>query len=250
MTALLDAKTMHFLSNTSAASLSTQLVRRGFNNVAIRNVSPVHRGLPPMIGPAYTVRYIPAREDMDGYGSGGDPNNLQRQAIEKIPSGNVLVFDCRGNSDIAGIGAILCRRLQHRGVAGVVLDGGVRDTTSIAEFGFPVYCQRPSVPPNYVGHHAADLQVPISCGGVPIYPGDILFGDGETVVVIPASKVVEVAEDAFEMEEREKYLLGQIEAGRSIVGVYPPSEETMQEYKEWKARPLNGTAVGRGPNYD
>lgn len=234
MTILSDLTTSR-LADCSSASVSTQLVKRGFRNIAIRGVMPIRPGLPRMIGPAFTVRYIPAREDLDAYGSGGDPTNKQRQAIEQVPEGAVMVLDCRNVSDVAGMGAILCRRLQMRGAAGVVLDGGVRDTMSIRGFTIPVYCQGPSAPPNYAGHHAADIQVPIACGGVAVYPGDILFGDDEAVIVIPAHIVDDVAEEAWEMEEREKFLLTEIEAGRTIVGVYPPNEETMQKYRLWQA---------------
>jgi regulator of RNase E activity RraA len=233
MTALTPA--LHaLLATCSAASVSTQLVKRGFRNTAVRGVRPINAGLPRMVGPAFTVRYIPAREDLDAYGSGGDPSNKQRQAVEEMPAGCVMVLDCRRDADIAGMGAILCRRLQMRGAAGVVLDGGVRDTASIRDFTIPVYCGGPAAPANYVGHHAADLQVPVACGGVAVYPGDIVFGDAEAVIIIPAHMLDEVAHEAAEMEERERFLLTEIEAGRSIVGVYPPSQQTMERYKAWQ----------------
>jgi regulator of RNase E activity RraA len=217
-------------SRCSSASISTQLVRRGLRNVAIRGVSPLNPNLPPMVGPAFTMRYVPAREDIDAYGSGGDPANIQRQAIELAPSGHVFVADCRGNADIAGIGAILARRLLQRGLCGVVLDGGVRDTVTCAAAPLPVYCIGASAPPNYAGHHAADMDVVIACGGVAVYPGDIVFGDSEAVVVVPRHLAVEVAADAAEMELRERFLMLEIEKGRSIKGVYPPDDETMQRY--------------------
>jgi regulator of RNase E activity RraA len=216
---------------TSSASISTQLVRRGLRNVAVRGVLPLRRDMPTMVGPAYTLRYIPAREDLDAYGSGGDPANVQRQAIEAVPAGRVLVMDCRGRTDIAGIGAILARRLQQRSVHGVVLDGGVRDTRAFEQMALPVYCAGPSAPPNYAGHHAADMNVPIACGGVAVYPGDIVFGDSEAVIVIPRQLAEEVAADAMEMERRERFLFKEIEAGRSIRGVYPPDEETTARYQ-------------------
>lgn len=214
----------------SAASISTQLIRRGLRNVAVRGVAPLRRDLPPMVGPAFTMRYVPAREDIDAYGSGGDPANIQRQAIELSPAGHVFVADCRGAADVAGIGAILARRLMQRGLTGVVLDGGVRDTLSLAATAFPVYCAGPAVPPNYAGHHAADMDVVIACGGVAVYPGDIVFGDGEAVVVVPRHLAVEIAADAQEMERRERFLYKEIEAGRSIKGVYPPDEDTLARY--------------------
>ena len=224
------------LQRTSSASLSTQLIRRGLRNVAIRGVRPLNPALPPMVGPAYTLRYVPAREDLDAYGSGGDPNNIQRQAIEVSPAGYVMVVDCRGNTDIAGIGSILARRLFHRGLKGVVLDGGVRDTVGIAATAFPVYCAGPAVPPNYAGHHAADMNVVVACGGVAVYPGDIVFGDAEAVVVIPRHLAEEIASDAAEMEIRERFLYREIESGRSIKGVYPPDADTTRRYAEARER--------------
>jgi regulator of RNase E activity RraA len=224
------------LTGCSAASISTQLIRKGLRNVAIRGVRPLRRDLPPMIGPAFTMRYVPAREDIDKYGSGGDPTNVQRLAVEQSPTGHVFVADCRGATDIAGIGAILARRLQLRGLTGVVLDGGVRDTGAIAGTDFPVYCAGPSVPPNYAGHHAADMNVVVSCGGVAVYPGDIVFGDGEAVVVIPRHLVDEIAHEAAEMEVRERFLYREIESGRSIKGVYPPDEDTLRRYAAARER--------------
>lgn len=221
------------LSRCSAASVSTQLVKRGFRNSAIRGVAPLRRDLPPMIGSAFTLRYIPAREDLDVYGRSNDPSSPQRQAIELAPAGCVLVVDCRGDATVAGIGSILTRRLEVRGLAGVVLDGGVRDTTSIGAFKIPVYCSGPAAPANFVGHHAADYGLPISCGGVPIYPEDIIFGDAEAVIVIPRHLANEVAEEAAAMERREVFLMNEIADGRSIVGVYPPDEETLRNYEAW-----------------
>jgi len=219
----------------SSASLSTQLVRRGLRNVAIRGVRPIRADLPPMVGPAFTLRYVPAREDLDAYGSGGDPSNVQRQAIEAIPAGRVFVVDCRGSTDVAGIGAILGRRLVTRGVKGVVLDGGVRDTRAFESIDLPTYCAGPSAPPNYAGHHAADMDVVVSCGGVAVYPGDVIFGDSEAVIVVPRHLAAEVAADAAEMERRERFLFKEIESGRSIKGVYPPDEDTTRRYTEAKA---------------
>jgi len=184
-----------------------------------------------MVGPAFTLRYIPAREDLDRYGTGGDPHNAQRQAIELVPEGAVFVLDCRGDDSIAGIGAILTRRLQARGVAGVVMDGGVRDSNSVATFDIPVYCSGPSAPPNYAGHHAVEFGTPISCGGVAVYPGDIMLGDAEAVVAIPRHLVAEIAEEGEAMERREAFLMCEIVAGRSIVGVYPPDSDTLERYR-------------------
>ncbi|MBX9907491.1 MAG: ribonuclease activity regulator RraA [Beijerinckiaceae bacterium] len=229
----ISADLRHAFSQCSSATLSTLLVKRGLRNTAIRGVRPLRPGLPPMVGPAFTLRYIPAREDIDAYGSGGDPANLQRQAIEIAPGGHVFVVDCRGDADIAGIGSILVRRLRERGLRGVVLDGGVRDTTAIAGFDLPVYCAGAAAPPNYAGHHAADIDVPVTCGGVAVYPGDIVFGDSEAVIVVPRHLAEEIATEGAAMERRERFLITEIEAGRSIVGVYPPDAATVARYEAW-----------------
>lgn len=232
------------LRRCSSASVSTQLVRRGFRNVAVAGVAPLRADQQPMVGPAFTLRYVPAREDLDVYGKSNDPMTPQRRAIEVTPAGHVLVIDCRREREIAGIGSILARRLQERGVTGIVLDGGVRDTVSISGFEIPVYCAGPAAPPNFVGHHAVDLNVPVACGGVAVYPGDVIFGDAEAVLVIPAHVADEVAIDALAMEEREVFLLEEIVSGRSIVGVYPPDAETMARYAEW-SRKRGGSAVAQ-----
>ena len=220
------------LQACSTATVTTLLVKRGLRNTAIRDVKPLRPGLPRMVGPAFTLRYIPAREDLDAYGSGGSPDNQQRKAIELAPSGSVFIVDCRSDASIAGIGAILARRLQARGLAGVVMDGGVRDTATVATFDIPVYCKGGAAPPNYAGHHAADFGQPISCGGVAVYPGDIILGDSEAVVVIPRHLAEEVAAEGEAMERREAFLMQEIAAGRSIVGVYPPNADTMARYAE------------------
>jgi regulator of RNase E activity RraA len=226
--------TRQLLMQCSSATLSTLLVKRGLRNTAVRGVRPLRPGLPPMVGPAFTLRYIPAREDLDAYGSGGDPANLQRQAIEIAPAGHVFIVDCRNDPHVAGIGSILARRLHERGLTGIVLDGGVRDTGSIAGFDIPCYCAGAAAPPNYSGHHAAEINGAISCGGVAVYPGDIVFGDNEAVIVVPRHLAHELAVEGAEMESRERFLIREIEAGRSIAGVYPPDAETMRRYEAWR----------------
>lgn len=237
-TGALPPELVALLMQTSSATLSTQLIRRGLRNVAIRGVQPLRRDLPPMVGAAFTLRYVPAREDIDAYGSGGDPSNIQRQAIEAIPADHVFVMDCRGAADVAGIGSILARRLLARGVRGVVLDGGVRDTPAFTSIDLPTYCAGPAVPPNYAGHHAADMNVVVACGGVAVYPGDVVFGDAEAVVVIPRHLAADVAADAAEQERRERFLFKEIQAGRAIRGVYPPDEDTLRRYNDAKAAGL------------
>lgn len=230
----LDSSVRAKLARTNSATLSTLLLKRGLRNTAIRGVRPLSNQEKPMIGPAVTVRYIPAREDIDGSTYSSDPSNHQRKAIDTIPDGHVLVFDCRALADVAGIGAMLARRLVYRNAAGMVLDGGVRDTADIASLGFPTYCLGPAAPANLVAHHASDMNQPIACGGVAVYPGDIIFGDSEAVIVIPREYVDEIADEAVAMEEQEEFLKTEIESGRSTLGVYPPNEETLVRYAEWQ----------------
>ncbi|AFL51000.1 regulator of RNase E activity RraA [Sinorhizobium fredii] len=231
---VLDPTIYSKLLRTSSASLSTLLLKRGLRNTAVRGVRPLATLGRPMIGPAVTVRYIPAREDIDGSTYSSDPSNHQRKAIDTIPEGHVLVFDCRCVAEVAGIGAMLARRLVYRNAAGMVLDGGVRDTADIGKLGFPTFCTGPAAPANLVAHHAADMNQPIACGGVAVYPGDIIFGDSEAVIVIPREYVNEIADEAIAIEEQEEFLKAEIESGKPTLGVYPPNAETLERYDFWR----------------
>ncbi|PCD66371.1 ribonuclease activity regulator RraA [Rhizobium phaseoli] len=221
------------LLRTNSASLSSLLLKRGLRNTAVRGVRPLAAAEKPMVGPAVTVRYIPAREDIDGSSYSSDPSNQQRKAIDTIPEGHVLVFDCRSIAEIAGIGAVLARRLVYRGCAGLVLDGGVRDTADMAQLGLPTYCLGPAAPANFA-HHASDMNQPIACGGVAVYPDDIVFGDAEAVIIIPRKYVREIADEAVAMEEQEEFLKLEIESGKPTLGVYPPNQETLERYEAWR----------------
>lgn len=233
MTAL-SAGTIAKLKTTNSATLSTLLLKRGLRNTAVRGVRPLRTDMPPMVGPAVTVRYIPAREDIDGSEYSSSPDNFQRKAIDTIDADHVLVLDCRGLADIAGIGAVLVRRLIYRQVAGIVLDGGVRDSMDIAALGLPAFCTGPAAPANLVAHHASDMNQPIACGGVAVYPDDVMFGDAEAVIVIPRKWADELADEAVAMDEQEEFLKREIESGRSTFGVYPPNPETVARYQEWR----------------
>lgn len=229
----LSAETIAKLKTTNSATLSTLLLKRGLRNTAIRGVRPLRTDLEPMVGPALTVRYIPAREDIDGSEYSSSPDNYQRKAIDTIEPGHVLVLDCRNMPDIAGIGAVLLRRLIYRQVAGVVLDGGVRDTMDIAQLGLPTFCTGSAAPANLVAHHASDMNQPIACGGVAVYPDDIMFGDAEAVIVIPRKWADEIADEAVAMDQQEEFLKLEIESGKSTFGVYPPNAETEKRYRAW-----------------
>ena len=224
------------LKKVSTATLTTVLFKRGLRNTYIQGIGPLNPDAPPMVGEAYTLRYIPAREDIDVIEVFKDPSHPQRKAVEAIPPGHVLVMDCRGDASVASAGSILVTRMMVRGAAGVVSDGGLRDSPEIAQLPFPTYCAGPSAPTNLIKHHAVDLNVPIGCGGVPVFPGDIVVGDGEGVVVIPANIADDVAREAADQDVFETFVSEKVRAGASIVGLYPPNEATQKEYAQWRAK--------------
>ncbi len=233
MTALSD-DTRRKLAACSSATLSTQLFKRGLRNQVLQGVGRQTPGAPTMVGEAFTLRNIPAREDIDHIGVYDNPEHPQRKAIEIAPPGSVLVIDCRGDARSASAGGILVRRLEVRGVAGLVTDGGLRDTPEIAQRAFPVYCKAPSAPISLITQHAVESNVPIACGGVAVYPGDVIVGDGEAVIVIPRGIAAEVAADTFEQEKLEEFVQLEIAAGRPLPGTYPPNAETKARYQTWK----------------
>jgi regulator of RNase E activity RraA len=231
-----DSRTLKMLKSVSTSTLTTLLYKRGFRNVFIQGARPLKTGQ-KLAGPAYTLRYIPSREDLDGVDAFRDPRHPQRVAIEEIPPGAVLVMDCRGDTSVASAGSILATRLQVRGAAGIVTDGGLRDATGIARLDIPAWCSGPSAPTNLIRHHALDLNAPIGCGGVPVYPGDIMVGDDDGVVCIPAHLADEVAHDAVEMERFEDFVLEEVAGGATIIGLYPPTApETRARYEAWLAK--------------
>jgi regulator of RNase E activity RraA len=222
------------LLKVSTATLTTVMMKRGFKNVFLQKVVPISAGTQRMVGPAYTLRYIPAREDLDHIGAFKDREHPQRKAVEEIPPGHVLVMDCRGDASAASAGSILVTRLMMRGVAGVVTDGGLRDSPEIAALAIPCYFQGMSAPTNLIKHHALDINNPIGCGGVPVFPGDIMVGDGEGVVVIPAHLAEDVAAEAIEQDWFETFVTEKVREGRSILGLYPPDEASQAEYLQWR----------------
>jgi regulator of RNase E activity RraA len=229
-------ETLALLRQTSTPTLTTQLFKRGLRNTFIQGVSRLnHDRTPVMVGEAYTLRYIPAREDLNGPAEYADRSHPQRRAIEDCPPGAVLVADCRRDTSAASGGDILMTRLAGRGVGGMVTDGGMRDTANIAKLAMPVYIGAPSAPASFHGHAAVDANVPIACGGVPVYPGDVLVGDADGVVVIPRHLAEEVARDAAEQERFEAWVLDEVRAGRPIFGLYPPDDETRRRYEASRA---------------
>src|SRR6478735_4890902 len=231
----LSAKTKERLSNVSTATLCTALFKRGFRNVYIQGISRLTEPSGGnLVGPAFTMRNIPAREDLDHIGVFENPEHPQRKGIESVPPGHVLVIDCRGETRVASGGQILTTRLKVRGAAGLVSDGPVRDSGAIAGMDFPVYCAGGSAPLNLIHHHAIDLDVPIGCGGVAVYPGDVIVGDDEGVAVIPRHLADEVAADAEQQEEMEAFILERIQGGAPLPGTYPPNAETRAAYEAWR----------------
>ena len=216
----------------STATLTTTLKQFGLSRSFMHGVAPL-RPIMKMAGPAFTLRYIPAREDLDA----GEIDNLkdaQRVGIEEIGIGEVFVIDARGDTRAGTMGDILATRLFKRGAAGVVTDGAFRDSPSIAEIGIPAFAAAMNAHSNKTVHHPSEIQVPIACGEVAVLPGDIIVGDAEGVVVVPVQLAAEVAQIAVEMETRERFLLKKIQSGARIVGTYPPDESTLAEYEAWK----------------
>jgi regulator of RNase E activity RraA len=230
-------ETLDLLRQVSTATLTTQLFKRGLRNTFLQGVAPLvkpAKDAPNMVGPAFTLRSIPAREDIDHLGVFQNPDHPQRKAVETAPPGSVLIQDCRGEKAVASTGSILMTRLKIRGVAGMVSDGCVRDSGSIGEIGLPLFCAGAAAPLNLAKHHAVDMNVPIACGGVAVYPGDIVVGDVDGVVIVPREMAEQVARDAHEQEIMEAFLSARIEGGAMLRGTYPPDEQTLAAYREWR----------------
>jgi regulator of RNase E activity RraA len=223
----------------STATLCTALFKRGLRNQFIQDVRPVNTQrdakAPNMVGEAFTLRYIPAREDLNPISVFQDREHPQRKAVETCPPGAVFVIDSRKDPRAASAGSILVTRLMKRGVAGIVTDGGFRDSPEIALLGIPAYHCRPSAPTNLTVHQALDINVPIGCGDAPVWPGDVIVGDGEGVVVIPAHLADEIADEATEMTAFEDFVTERVQQGDSILGLYPPTDErNREEFAAWR----------------
>ena len=229
----MNPTTKQQLMSVSTATLCTALFKRGLHHQFIQGVLPLNPGLPNMVGEAYTLRYMPAREDLNTIEVFKNREHPQRKAIEECPPGAVLVVDSRKDARAASAGGILVTRLMKRGVAGIVTDGGFRDSPDIARLPFPVYHQRPAAPTNLTVHQAIDINVPIGCGDAPVFPGDVVVGDGEGV--IPAHLADEVAAEAVEMTAFEDFVQEKVMEGRSILGLYPPTDEQSRvDFAAWR----------------
>lgn len=219
----------------STATLCTALFKRGLRNQFIQDVRPLGSKAKNMVGQAFTLRYIPAREDLNQLAVFQNPDHPQRAAVEQCPPGCVLVMDSRKDPRAASAGSILVSRLMVRGVAGVVTDGGFRDSPEIADLDIPAYHSRPSAPTNLTLHQALDINVPIGCGDVAVWPGDVVVGDREGVVIVPAGIAEEIADEAVEMTAFEDFVTEEVLKGRSIIGLYPPTkEQTKADFAAWR----------------
>jgi regulator of RNase E activity RraA len=228
-------ETQQKLMGVSTATLCTALFKRGLHHQFIQDVHPLNANLPNMVGEAYTLRYMPAREDLNTIEVFKNREHPQRKAVEECPPGAVFVIDSRKDARAASAGGILVARLMKRGVAGIVTDGGFRDSPEIARLAIPAYHQRPAAPTNLTVHQAIDINVPVGCGDAPVFPGDVVVGDGEGVVVIPAHLADEVATEAVEMTAFEDFVQEKVMEGRSILGLYPPTDEQSRvDFAAWR----------------
>ena len=231
----LQDSTRDQLRRVSVATLTTALFKRGLRNQFIQDVHPLNPDAGNMVGEAFTLRYMPAREDLNAITVFRDREHPQRKAVEDCPPGAVMVIDSRKDARAASAGSILVTRLMMRGVAGVVTDGGFRDSQEIARLAIPAYHHRAASPTNLTLHQAIDINVPIGCGDAPVFPGDVIVGDSEGVVVLPAHLAVELADEAVEMTAFEDFVTEEVLKGRSILGLYPATDErTAGEFAAWR----------------
>lgn len=231
MEAKLRERTRELLLEVSTATLTTQLVHHGLTNCFIRGLQPL-RGDLRLVGQAFTLRYVPVRGELEHARARFDnTTNVQRLAVERIGPGEVLVIDARGELGSASFGHIIATRIMRRGAAGLVTDGSLRDSAGLRSLDLPSYCREAHAAASSLRHHPVELQVPIGCGGVLVEPGDVVVGDQDGVVVFPLTLAEEVAEAGYAQERLEEYLWERVNAGESILGVYPPSDETLAAWR-------------------
>lgn len=233
-TGYLSAAAHEALRHASTATITTQLLKRGFRNTFLAGLTAIRPEM-RMVGYAFTLRYVPMREDLDLIEI-DNTTSAQRLAVEAVGPGDVLIIDARNDVGAATLGNILAERIMMRGAAGIVSDGAMRDTSAFRDIGLPTYARATHQTQSTARHHPADMNVPIGCAGVLVMPGDVVVGDADGVVVIPAAVAEEVALGALEQERREEFVLQKIRAGSSILGVYPPDASTLAEYDEHTRR--------------
>jgi regulator of RNase E activity RraA len=225
-----DAGRIAALSHVTTATLTTLLLKKGLRNVWLRGPKPARERQARVVGRAFTLRFIPAREDQATPESWAKPVST-RGAIEAMPAGCVAVVDARGVTDAGTFGDILCARMQRRGVAALVTDGVVRDVHGVLDTGLPVWCAGVAAPPSVAGLTFVNWQEPIGCGGVAVFPDDLIVADDDGVVVIPAALVDDVTEQALEQERLEAWIMQEIARGVALPGLYPPNAETKARYE-------------------
>lgn len=231
----LDPAVREKLLKVGSANVANVLLSRGFKNVMMLGLAPLANDQPQLVGPAYTLRFIPAREDLDSMTNYGRTDNKHRRAIEECPPGSVLVIDAFGSLEASSMGDMMAARLKYRGVRGVVTDGGYRDSAAILATGLPCYQVRNAPPATPIALHPVALNEAVGCAGVAVYPGDVLVGDSDGVVVIPRNLVEEVADEALDAVEYEEFAALHIANGRSIFGLFPATAKSRAEYDEWVA---------------
>jgi len=233
----ISQKTLENLKYASTATLTTQLFKRGFRQQFLVGLMPLNPNVASFAGEAFTLRFIPSREDKDwdlaDLAKRGQ-DNVQWEAVEAIEPGQVLVIDSRQDNRAASAGNMLMTRMMRKGVAGAITDGAFRDGTEISRMDFPAYCRANTASTRPAFHRAIDMQLPIGCADVAVYPGDIIAGDCDGVVAIPRSIVTELAEDAAEQELREAFLFTKLDGGAPLWGTYPPNREILAEFAEWR----------------
>jgi regulator of RNase E activity RraA len=229
----LDAKLASALSGVSTATLTTVLLKQGLRNVWMRGTRPLRPDQPRLVGRAFTLSFVPAREDLATPASWASPKST-RAAIEAMPAGCIAVVDARGVTDAGIFGDILCARMTKRGVAGLVTDGVVRDLAGVLGTGLPVWCQGAAAPPSVAGLTFVDWQQPIGCGGVAVFPDDVVVVDADGAVVVPAALVEGVVAAAVEQEKLEGWIMAEVEGGAALPGLYPPNEANKARYEASK----------------
>ena len=221
------------LSRVSTATITTVLLKKGLRNVWLRGSRPLRPGQKRLVGAAFTLRFVPAREDLATPESWSSPIST-RTAIEAMPKGCIAVVDAMGVTDAGIFGDILCARMAKRKVAALVTDGVVRDMEGVLATGLPVWCAGAAAPPSVAGLTFVNWQEPIACGGVAIFPGDTIVADGDGAVVIPQAILAEVTDMAAEQEAQEAWIMGEVEKGTPLPGLYPPNDENKARYAAWR----------------
>lgn len=222
------------LKGVTTATLTTVLLKKGLRNVWIRKAFPLNAGQPRLAGRAFTLRFVPAREDLATPASWSSPIST-RAAIEAMPEGCICVTDAMGVTDAGIFGDILCARMVKKGVAALVTDGVVRDAAGVRGTGLPVWCAGVAAPPSVAGLTFVSWQDPVACGGVAVFPGDMIVADDDGAVLIPAAMVESVTEEAIEQERLEGWIMGQVDAGVPLPGLYPANAENKAKYEAFKA---------------